>query len=112
MNKDFLHFQKWFSYYQKKLGLNGYKVYFKFEPLDKDCFADITLDQSQMVATARLNKSVDKDPQRDVKQSAKHEAIHLLLMKLQRLAMCRYLFESDISEATEELVFKLEELIP
>ncbi len=109
---EFQEFQKEFKKYQHLFGLTGYKVYFKYEPLDKDCFADITLDQSQMVATARLNKSVDKDPQRDVKQSAKHEAIHLLLMKLQRLAMCRYLFESDISEATEELVFKLEELIP
>ncbi len=109
---EFQEFQKEFKKWQQKFGCIGYKVYFKFEPLDKDCYADIIVDQSQMVATARLNKSVDKAQQRDVKQSAKHEAIHLLLMKLQRLAMCRYLFESDISEATEELVFKLEELIP
>lgn len=107
---DFLTFQSEFKKWQKLFGLTGYKVYFKEVPLDSDCYAEIEVNQSSMVAVVRLNKP-RKDNLRHVKESAKHEAIHLLLMKLQHLAMCRYLFESDIDEAVEELVFKLEDLI-
>ena len=110
MNKDFSTFKKYFKKYQQLFGLTGYKVYFKHEPLD-GCYADITVDER--VATVRLNNSLPSkhDPFRDVKQSAKHEAIHLLIHRLQHLARCRYLFVDDIDEATEELVFKLEDLI-
>ena len=110
MNKDFDTFKKYFKKYQQLFGLTGYKVYFKYEPMD-DCFADITV--IGKVATVRLNKSSSPkhDPFRDVKQSAKHEAIHLLIHNLEYLARCRYLFDTDIDEATEELVFKLEDLI-
>ena len=54
----------------------------------------------------------DKDkPFKDIKRSAKHEALHLLLQRLEHRAQCRYVAEEEIYEAVEELVFKLEELI-
>jgi len=111
MNNDFDTFKKHFKKYQQLFGLTGYKVYFKYEPIDDDCFADITI--IERVATVRLNKSLPlkHNPFRDVEQSAKHEAIHLLIHRLEYLARCRYLFRDDIDEATEELVVKLEDLI-
>ena len=109
---DFKLFQKHFLEYQKLFGLGGYKVYFLHEPL-VDGFANITVAQTDMVATVRLNSALlDKDkPFMDVKQSAKHEALHLLLMRLEQLADYRHAQTSEICESTEELVHKLEGLI-
>jgi len=109
MKKDFELFKKEFSKWQRKFGLTGYKVYFKYEPLES--FADITVTQSDMVATARLNSDVSTKEIRDARQSAKHEAIHLLLMKVEHRAKSRYIREEELDESVEELVFKLEDLI-
>ena len=112
MNKDFELFQSEFKKWQQKFGLTGYKVYFKYEPLDES-FADIRVNQGSVVATVRLNSELpDKDkPFRDIKQSAKHEALHLLVGKLERNGRYRFTTENEIYESTEELVFKLEGLI-
>ena len=112
MNKDFELFQKEFKMWQRNFGLIGYKVYFKHEPLDSS-FADIAINQGDMVATVRLNSSLpDKDkPHRSTKQSAKHEAIHLLVGRLEQNGRYRFTSENEIYEATEELVRRLEEFI-
>jgi len=108
---EFEEFQDEFTKWQKLFGLTGYKVYFKHESISS--FANITVNQTDMVATVRLNSRCPKKDKehRDVKQSAKHEAIHLLLFKLEHCAYSRYVCEEEIYEATEELVFKLEGLI-
>jgi len=112
MNKDFTEFQKHFKFWQQRFGLTGYKVYFKHEPLN-DAFASISVRQDDMVATVYLNKELPKkdEPHKDIKCSAKHEAIHLLLSRLENRAMSRFVMGDEIYEAVEELVFKLEELI-
>jgi len=109
---DFKIFQAEFKKWQYRFGLTGYKVYFKYEPVEIS-FASIVVEQTDMVATVRLNSELpDKDkPHKDVKRSAKHEALHLLLNKLENMARCRYVQPEEIYEATEELVFKLEDLI-
>ena len=107
---DFKLFQKLFKEYQKKFGLTGYKVYFTYEPL-AHCFASIAVNQVDMVATVKLN-SADKDnPLKNVGRCAKHEALHLLLWRLEDRACSRYVMESEVYETVEELVFKLEDLI-
>lgn len=112
VNKEFALFQREFTKYQKLFGLIGYKVYFKYEPLEGS-FANISVIQNDMVVIVRLNSTLpNKDkPHKDVKQSAKHEAIHLLLFRLEHRACFRYVAEEEIYEAIEELVFKLEGLI-
>ena len=112
MNKDFVEFQKYFKHYQKLLGLTGYKVYFKYEPIESS-FAGIYTNTSTMVATVRLNSKLpDKDkPFKDIKRTARHEAIHLLLGRLESNAKFRYASETEIDETVEELVNKLEDLI-
>ena len=111
--KEFEEFKKTFIYYQKLLGLTGYKVYFKHEPIEEG-FANITINQEDMVATIRLNSELPDDdkPHSDVKCSAKHEALHLLLARLENRACERYVRYGDIYESVEEIVFKLEDLIP
>ena len=113
MNKDFELFQKEFKKWQKLFGLTGYRVCFKYEPLEGR-FAEIALSQGDMMATVRLNNSLpDKDkPHKNIKQDAKHEAIHLLLARLAEDGKYRYSTEAEIYEAVEELVHRLEGLIP
>jgi len=110
--EDFARFKKYFKEYQQRFGLTGYKVYFKYEPLESS-FADITVGENNMVATIRLNSKLPaKDkPFKDIKGNAKHEALHLLINRLEHRARCRYLGEEEIYEAVEELVIKLEGLI-
>jgi len=109
---EFSQFQKEFKKWQQKFGLTGYRVYFKYEPLD-NCFADVKVNLGCMVATVRLNSKLpDEDkPFKDIKQSAKHEAIHLLVGRLEQNARYRYSSENEIYEAVEELVCKLEGLV-
>ncbi len=112
VNKDFADFQKYFKHYQKLFGLTGYKAYFKYEPIDFG-FASITINLTAMVATVSLNSNLpDRDkPFKNVKANAKHEAIHLLVGRLEENARFRYSTGAEIEEAAEELVVKLEELI-
>ena len=111
MSKDFELFQTEFRKWQQKFGLTGYKVYFKYEPMEG--FADIKINQGEMVVTVKLNSNLpDKaKPFNDIKQNAKHEALHLLVGRLEQDGRYRYSSENEIYEATEELVYKLEGLI-
>uniref|UniRef100_A0A6H1ZV90 Peptidase n=1 Tax=viral metagenome TaxID=1070528 RepID=A0A6H1ZV90_9ZZZZ len=109
---EFEEFKEAFTEYQKRFGLNGYKVYFKYESVEGS-FATIIVNQRDMVATVTLNSNVPKKdiPFRDIKGNAKHEAIHLLIWKLYDRAKSRYVLEDELYEVNEELVRKLEGLI-
>ena len=102
-------FQEEFTIWQKLLGLTGYKVYFTYRPIG-DSFADITITQADMVATARLNSKIPAEAKLDfnIKACARHEAIHLLLGRIENRAIDRYVSEAEIFEATEEAVRRLE----
>ena len=109
---DFELFKKEFIKWQTKFGLIGFTVYFKHEPIE-DGFADICINLEGMVATVRLNSALqDKNkPFKHIKKSAKHEAIHLLIARLERIGRSRYTTASEIDESSEELTIKLENLI-
>jgi hypothetical protein len=112
VNKDFALFQSEFKKWQKLFGLTGYKVYFECVPLE-GAFADINVKQDEMVAVVRFNSKLPQRdiPHRDIKRDAKHEAIHLLLARLEMNGRYRYIPENEIYEATEELVNRLMDLI-
>jgi len=93
-----------FNKYQTKLGLTNYKVYFQREKLS-DCYADITVDHRGMVATVRVSDDAN------VKESAKHEALHLLISKLEERALDRHSTYDDIYKADEEIVRRLEKVL-
>jgi hypothetical protein len=71
--------------------------------------ADITSDLDGNVVSVRLNKGLLTRP---VTELAKHEAIHLLTNRLVNLAHNRFTRKHELEEATEEVVYKLEKLIP
>ena len=110
---DFEIFQSEFRKWQEKFGLNGYQVYFKEEELNGS-FANIIINQGEMVATVKLNTKCPEEavPFKDVRKSAKHEALHLLIGRLEQDGRWRYSSEAEIYEAAEELVNRLEALIP
>lgn len=109
---DFELFKEEFTKYQELFGLTGYTIYFKYEPLEEG-FADMHIDLTHMAATIRLNSELpEKDkPFRDIKRTAKHEALHLLVGRLERNGRHRYISNDEMYETTEELVNKLEPLI-
>jgi hypothetical protein len=114
-SEEFELFKKEFERYQKLFGLMGYKVYFWHDPLENsDVIANIFVDQGEMVASVKLNSKLSRDAQKykDIKKAARHEAIHLLTGRLERYAKSRAVSGDDIYEATEELVHRLECLIP
>ncbi len=110
--RDFELFQKEFKKWQSRFGLTGYKIYFKYEPIDK-AFARIKINQDDMVVTATLNSELPDKVKtfQDIKLSAKHEAIHLLVFRLEESGNRRYSSENEINDAVEELVNRLEKLI-
>ena len=112
MNKDFADFQRYFKEYQELFGLTGYKVYFRHEPLD-GCFAKVAVQQLDMVATVYLDSVLPEQFKsfKNIKGSAKHEALHLLVSRLENRAISRFASEDEIYEAVEELVRKLEDLV-
>lgn len=107
---EFKFFKEEFAKYQRLFSLTGYAVYFLHEPLN--CYADIETDQHDMIATVRLDSGPAGKFGKHVLDSAKHEAIHLLISRLDKLARSRYTTESEVDTATEELVRKLTILIP
>ncbi len=106
---DFTIFKKEFKKWQIKFGLTGYTVYFKYEPID--AYANITVNQKGMVATVRLDSSGEELEHRNVAKHAKHEAIHLLLWRLEDRASSRFILDSELCETVEDLVGRLEGLI-
>ena len=112
-NKDFELFQSEFRKWQKHFGLMGYEVRFEYKPLD-GAAASIDVNQEEMVAYVVVNSRLGK-PERtveEIKGNAKHEALHLLIGRLRKYAYCRHIMSDDIYEASEELVRRLDILIP
>lgn len=111
-NKDFELFKKEFGKYRRLFGLMGYHIYYDYKPLE-NVFANVVYEVDAMAATVTLNNNIPPNLQKykDIKLSAKHEAIHLLLSKLSDYGHNRYISKRELNEAEEELATKLEGLI-
>jgi hypothetical protein len=112
VSKDFDDFKRYFKEYQKRFGLMGFRVYFAYEALE-DRFGSVVVDVDTMTAKVSLANDLaeEQKPFVDIKGTAKHEAIHLLLARVKNIALSRYIRDGEFREAEEELVYKLEELI-
>ncbi len=111
MKNEFSDFQRYFKEYQKRFGLIGWDVSFKYKAL-KEYLALIDMNDIFQTATVKLNNEPDEDDKPlNIKKLAKHESIHLLIGRLFLLALNRFATESEIKQANEELVNKLENLI-
>ncbi len=85
----------------------------KHEALDSK-YSTIKINQMSKVAVVTLNNTMDEEMKRnlDIKGTARHEAIHLLISRLEWIAGCRYIGEEEIDEEVESLTVRLEGLIP
>ncbi len=112
--RDFEIFKREFTKYQKLLGLTGIRVYFAHQPLEDGDSAQLLMKYSDCVATACLSSELSEGQEtyKDVRGWGRHEAIHLLLMRLQGEAEYRYATGESILEAVEEAVHRLEGVIP
>ena len=110
--KDFELFQREFKKWQRRFGLSGYSVFFMHEEIGNS-FAQIVINHSELVATVTLNNKLSEiaEPFKDIKGDGKHEAIHLLIGRLEMNGRCREVSSGEIFEASEELVNKLGNLI-
>jgi len=109
---EFRLFQRYFKEYQNRFGLLDYKTYFEYKPME-GYFSDVKVDHVGMVATVRLNSRLPKSSKeyQNIRQNAKHEAIHLLIADLEYLATERYTSEVEVERMVEKLVYRLEKLI-
>ncbi|KKK97133.1 hypothetical protein LCGC14_2655810 [marine sediment metagenome] len=112
-DRDFAIFQRVFKKYQRLFGLESWQIYFKHEP-DDDTFASLSMNYANRAATVYLNSALTKEDKRfkDVRKSAKHEAVHLLLAALEGEARARFSTPDIITKVLEETVNKLVGLIP
>ena len=110
--KEFEEFKRGFNETVEILGLKGYQIYFFHEDLKKESFADITIDQEGMIASARFNL-VDRGRihvEHTPYGSGVHEALHLLMARLYDLTTSRYVNREEIIEAEHDIVRRLEKL--
>jgi len=108
MSKQLTAFQKTFKAYTDKFELNHYRVTFCEEPLSESNAKILTDSDSLSVRIIVDTHNMDCGHER----VAKHEAIHLLIAKFSELGEKRYVSEEAYKAAEEELVRKLEWLIP
>ncbi len=110
--KDCGIFQKWFLHYREKFGLQSYNIYFSHKKLARS-LAEISSDPHARTSTVTL--SIDwKDispTENELRKTALHECLHLLLAKFDTLARKRYVSDDELYEEDEALTMRLEELI-
>jgi len=108
-DQHFEEFKDGFNHYVERFGLKDYKIY--FEQVDSDEFyGSIDADPRNGIATIKLCKEIDA---RDINdfvpyETGKHEAIHLLLARIEWIGSCRYVESGEISTEVERLVRILE----
>ena len=112
-NKDFEVFKREFEKYRKLLGLNGWQIFYEYKSIE-DKFAQIKYILGDGCATVTLNNELPPNlsQHKDIERDAKHEVLHLLLSRLVWYANQRCITQEALDEAEEEIVIKLEGVIP
>ena len=113
--KHFEVFQKEVLYWINKWGLHQWEIAFTHKLLDGNIRASISYNQSGRVCTLFLNSEWDCDirppTNAEMKVSAKHEAIELLLADVHAIGKSRWVTEDELVAAHHALVRRLEKLL-
>lgn len=103
--------EKWIEIFH----LNGWGVSFIHQSHSQGtfatCYTSLTGMRSTIYLTDEWDDEIKKLTPEALKESAKHEIIHLLLSRLSDNGRARYIDENEYDEAEEELVRKLEKII-
>jgi hypothetical protein len=101
---------KWIKIFE----MSDFNIYFVHEKLDY-AYANILTDYMGCSATIRFSTDWDDSARKisdeEIKQTAKHECIHLLLGNLANLGESRFITKDEFRKAEESLVRKLEKII-
>lgn len=110
----FVRFKKAFLKWQDKLSVRGYRIDFCFVPL-QSAYADISIDEDNKIATiqyaSKIGKKNDKFDTHSPENTARHEALHLLLHRLYWLGQQRWVGSSEAGQEWEHLVRVLEKIL-
>lgn len=110
--KDFKLFKTEFRHWQSRLGLTDFHCVFRHEPLD-GCFGGIQCDHAGKIVTVIL-ASHYPDRDRDAFDPARigrHEALELLLARMDNIARSRYCFPDDVTEERHAIIRRLENFL-
>lgn len=112
--QQFRLFRDEFFRYRDMFGRQDYACHFELTEID-GAYADIAVDNVGKTAHVRYAKNdPDKFPistETEVRATARHEAIHLLLAPIEHLAASRFISQNEIDEEVESLTRRLEDLI-
>lgn len=110
--KEYEVFKKECRHWIERFGLTDWKVYYTFEELD-DALAGCSRDYEGRVATLTLNPFQENLKRRDVnvKASAKHEVMHILLAELRWMSHSRVLTDQAWMAAEHAVIRRLEDAL-
>lgn len=114
--RHFLLYQKYVKEYAVKWGLNSTAFFFYHEDLE-GCYANNGGNLVNRTVSFSLNTSWEESGgrllnEKELKKTAKHEVIHMLLAELSACAYERFLTEVTVDRAVETLTVNLENIIP
>jgi len=107
--KNFESFKKEFNKYVGLFGLKDWDITFLHTKID-GAYADILVKADSSVATVSFNSNLCSNAcKKDAKSSGKHEAIHLLLARLQCLTSIKNDYRANVE--SERIVRILEKVL-
>lgn len=107
--KQFEEFKNEILRLQPILGLNRWKIYFEHKKIDEGVFARTHYKRAGAVTNIQFNLHTN-DNRIDIKQTAKHECLHLLLADLFSIAENREFDYNDLEKSEEQVIRILEKL--
>ena len=108
--EDFEYFKKYVKIYQKEFGLTNFKLYFNHDNKHMDAYAYIYSEVENGIATIGLTQNWDslKITKEQLRYSAKHEILHLLLADLVQVGKYRQSVDTDFIRAQHAVIRRLE----
>lgn len=111
-SKDFKVFKQECERLIKEWGLDEWDIDI-LRGDNQDANASMKADIENMKAEIYLSRTINtiKEYTPNIKDTAKHEVIHLLISKVVEAGSCRFLTDSEYNSYTEQLVNKLIDII-
>ena len=112
----FAYFQERVLYWIQQFGITGWQCYFE-HALVEGVYAVTSAKSIYRVVTFTLTTNwYDSSGRRlnkeEINKTARHEAIHLLILPLQALVYGAFVTEDEALTETESLVHSLDKLLP
>lgn len=114
MNRQqFIIFKKEADRISSALGLKDWDITISLESIEDSppVMADANCDYEGRGAHIRVNKDFEFSGTDEIKRTARHECIHILLAEFAHLARFRYITPPDLTVAEERICTVLEKIL-